>query len=65
MKLWESLKPEHLVALINYQWDAYGETLLDSLIPSDLPVNKVELEDISEIDRIMRQPPKTYHGEGE
>lgn len=51
--LWQCLKPEDLVKLIQYQWEHYGTKLeLLTITPFS------EIEPIEEIDRLMRQPTK-------
>lgn len=54
--LWDCISRESLAALAIYQWDAHGLKLelLGSMI-----LGKVEVEDLQEIDKIMRQKPKT------
>ena len=47
--LWERLSLDSLIKLIRYQWHTYGLKL-------DIMVD-VEVEDIEEIDRLIRQAP--------
>jgi len=54
--LWTCISVESLVALAQYQWDNYG-TKLDILTDHDTYFP--ELEPIEEIDKLMRQKPKT------
>ena len=55
-QLWTCLPIESLIKLAQYQWDNYG-TRLDIIGGQDL--YRPELEPIEEIDKIMRQKPKT------
>lgn len=54
--LWTCLPVESLVALCKYQWDKYG-LRLDLITSKDM--YQLDLEPIEEIDKLMRQKPKT------
>lgn len=56
--LWQCLESHVLAMLIQYQWQEHGLTLD---IMSDL---FGEVEDIEEIDRLMRQAPSKSRGTG-
>lgn len=53
--LWECLKPESLAMLIQLQWKAYGLKL--GLLADFYR----DVEDVEEIDQLMRKPPE-YRG---
>ena len=50
--LWQCLKPEDLVKLIQLQWELYG-TKLELLEKTPLS----EIESLEEIEQLMRQKP--------
>ncbi len=65
--LWKCLKPEQLAKLIEYQWDAHGDNLMESLSSKPEPSVTVtaELEDIEDIDKIMRKAPESRRALGD
>ena len=58
--LWESLSDQALVELSVYQWKNYG-TKLD-IITGAQDNENIFVEPLSEIDKIMRQPPSRSRG---
>jgi len=57
--IWECLKPEQLAKLIMLQWKLYG-TRLELLTRPDYS----GIEPLEEIDRLMRQRPKSRRAAG-
>ena len=61
-KIWQCISDKARAKLEQYQWEHYGLKLemLNSPVPStgDVVV-PVQVEDIEEIDRLMRMPPKS------
>ena len=53
--IWMILKnPDSLAKLVQFQWEQHGENLLDSLKEKG---PSLQIEDVEEIDRIMRKRP--------
>lgn len=57
-ELWECLPVESVIALANYQWEHYG-TKLDILFWVGKDMYQPDIEPVEEIDKLMRQKPKT------
>jgi len=53
--LYSCIDPESLIKLVRYQWDTYGQKI--DLLHQDI----TEIEDDLELERIMKERPRTQH----
>jgi len=60
--LFWALSPETQAALMVYQWDNYGEKLNIPAPPGTSTGTSVQLENLEEIDQLLRQPPSRSRG---